>query len=49
MEVDDNGKNAKAQDKWNGKLPDNSLLNVLAPPYPEGSAGVVLSSGEIRL
>ena len=27
MEVD-NGKIAKVQDKWNGKLPDNSLLNV---------------------
>ena len=45
MEVD-NGKIARVQDKWNGKLPDNSLLNVLAFPYPESSNGLVLSSGE---
>jgi hypothetical protein len=27
MELD-NGKIAKVQDKWNGNLPDNTLLNV---------------------
>ena len=45
MEVD-SGKIAKVEDKWNGKLPDNSLLNVLPFPYPESSNGLVLSSGE---
>ena len=45
MQVD-NGKIAKVQDKWSGKLPDNSVLNVLPSPYPESSNGLVLSSGE---
>ena len=45
MEVD-SGKIARVQDKWNGKLPDNSLLNVLPFPYPESSNGLVLSLGE---
>jgi hypothetical protein len=30
MELD-NGKISKVQDKWNGKLPDNTLLNVNHP------------------
>jgi hypothetical protein len=33
MEVDPAGKISKVQDKWNGKLPDNTILNV-APKLP---------------
>jgi hypothetical protein len=31
MEIDAEGKIVKVQDKWNGKLPDNTILNVFLP------------------
>ena len=33
MQVDENEKIVKVQDKWNGKLPDNTLLNVSPVPH----------------
>jgi len=42
MEIE-NGKVSKVQDKWNGKLPDNSLLNV---PLPLSDLTIVLPSSE---
>jgi hypothetical protein len=33
VQVDDqDGKIVRVQDKWNGKLPDNTILNVRDPP-----------------
>jgi hypothetical protein len=31
MEIDAEGKIVKVQDKWNGRLPDNTILNVFLP------------------
>jgi hypothetical protein len=44
MEVED-GKITKVQDKWNGNLPDNTLVNVLVF---HSRSNLVLPSSERR-